>query len=180
MSLQASSAGGRSDFLRHHSDLASAEPLRGGRVTLPPSTPLHQSVHGLHPLHPQQPLHLRCVSHPGPQPGRWWIKWNTHPRTCTHTHTHLYKPRVNETARPRSSLKVIVEIDQRGSIAIRRNLGSEYQFNSCLRSDEVSWEAPRSIFIKTPGSAWCYLSQSRSNMKAGRSAQVGAPRLEGG
>lgn len=88
--LQASWAGGQSSFLRHlpHPDLTPAEPLCGGGVALSPSAPLHQPIHGLHPLAPQQPLHLCSVSHPGPQPCRWWIKWNIHRRAKHDTYIH--------------------------------------------------------------------------------------------
>lgn len=92
VSLQASCAGRQSSFLRHppHPDLAPAEPLCGGRVTISPSAHLHQPIHGLHPLTSQQPLHLCSVSHPGPQPCRWWIKWNIHCHTNHDAYAHVH------------------------------------------------------------------------------------------
>ncbi len=79
-----------------------------------------------------------------------------------HTHTHVCtQPQRgrNDQQNLCRPLKMMFEIDWRRSIAIRRNLDSLYQFNSCLRSEEVRWEATRSISIKSRGLVRCYLSE---------------------
>lgn len=79
---------------------------------------------------------------------------------CTHMHNCTQPQHSRNTHQSLSRpLKMIVEIDWCRLIAFSGNLDSLYQFNSCLRSEEVRWEATRSISIKTQGLVQCYLSE---------------------